>query len=153
MLSRFNEARHVPQNALLAAGLFPAAVVVFSLLLAEALTAMVGFGTVGIYVGFGMVVLAALRARILGWKPAGKFTLGAWAYPVNIIALLWGALAIVNILWPRPTGGGWAEDYLLIMTTVGVVVVGWVYMLASKAYARGDAPSGDASGAIKTVTR
>ena len=151
MLARFNEARHVPQNALLAAGLFPAAVVVFSLLLAEALTAMVGFGTVGIYVGFGMVVLAALRARILGWKPAGKFTLGAWAYPVNIIALLWGALAIINILWPRPTGGGWAEDYLLIMTTVGVVVVGWIYMLVSKAYARGDAPSGDASGAIKTV--
>lgn len=153
MLAKFNEARHVPQNALLAAGLFPAAVVVFSLLLAEALTAMVGFGTVGIYVGFGMVVLAALRARILGWKPAGKFTLGAWAYPVNIIALLWGAVAIINILWPRPTGGGWAEDYLLIMTTVGVVVVGWVYMLVSKAYTRGDAPSGDASGAIKTVTR
>ncbi|UOQ61313.1 amino acid permease [Leucobacter rhizosphaerae] len=151
MLARFNEARHVPQNALLAAGLFPAAVVVFSLLLAEALTAMVGFGTVGIYVGFGMVVLAALRARILGWKPAGRFTLGAWAYPVNIIALLWGAIAIINILWPRPTGGGWAEDYLLIMTTVGVVVVGWIYMLVSKAYARGDAPSGDASGAIKTV--
>lgn len=153
VLARFNEARHVPQNALLAAGLFPAAVVVLSLLLAEALTAMVGFGTVGIYVGFGMVVLAALRARILGWKPAGKFTLGVWAYPVNIIALAWGALAIINILWPRPTGGGWAEDYLLIMTTVGVVVVGWIYMLASKAYARGDAPSGDASGAIKTVTR
>ena len=153
MLARFNEVRHVPQNALLAAGLFPAAVVVLSLLLAEALTAMVGFGTVGIYVGFGMVVLAALRARILGWKPAGKFTLGVWAYPVNIIALGWGALAIINILWPRPTGGGWAEDYLLIMTTVGVVVVGWIYMLVSKAYTRGDAPSGDASGAIKTVTR
>ena len=28
-----------------------------------------------------MVVLAALRARILGWKPAGKFTLGVWALP------------------------------------------------------------------------
>ncbi len=150
-LAKFNERRHVPQNALLMAALFPAAVVVLSLLLEDALTAMVGFGTVGIYMGFQMVVLAALRARILGWKPAGKFTLGAWAYPVNLIALAWGVVAVANILWPRPTGGGWAEDYLLIMTTVGVLAVGWIYMLVSKAYQRGDAPAADASGPIKTV--
>ncbi|UOR02680.1 APC family permease [Leucobacter allii] len=148
-LAKFNERRHVPHNALLTAGLFPAAVVALSLLLEDALTAMVGFGTVGIYVGFGMVVLAALRARILGWQPAGKFRLGAWAYPVNIIALVWGAVAVVNILWPRPTGGGWAEDYLLIMTSIAVVAVGWIYMLASKAYNRGEAPAGDASGPIR----
>lgn len=150
-LAKFNERRHVPHNALLMAALFPAAVVLFSLLLENALTAMVGFGTVGIYMGFQMVVLAALRARIMGWKPAGKFTLGKWAYPVNIIALAWGVAAVVNILWPRPTGGGWSEDYLLIMTTVGVIAVGWIYMLASKAYQRGDAPAADASGPIKTV--
>ncbi|SJN12682.1 Amino acid permease-associated region [Leucobacter sp. 7(1)] len=150
-LAKFNERRHVPHNALLMAALFPAAVVVFSLLLENALTAMVGFGTVGIYMGFQMVVLAALRARIMGWKPAGKFRLGAWAYPVNIIALVWGVAAVANILWPRPTGGGWAEDYLLIMTTVGVIAVGWIYMLVSKAYQRGDAPAADASGPIKTV--
>ncbi|GAA1607164.1 APC family permease [Leucobacter chromiireducens] len=150
-LAKFNERRHVPHNALLMAALFPAAVVLFSLLLENALTAMVGFGTVGIYMGFQMVVLAALRARIMGWKPAGKFTLGKWAYPVNIIALAWGVAAVVNILWPRPTGGGWTEDYLLIMTTVGVIAVGWIYMLASKAYQRGDAPAADASGPIKTV--
>lgn len=150
-LAKFNERRHVPHNALLMAALFPAAVVVFSLLLENALTAMVGFGTVGIYVGFQMVVLAALRARIMGWKPAGKFRLGAWAYPVNIIALVWGIAAVANILWPRPTGGGWAEDYLLIMTTAGVIAVGWIYMLVSKAYQRGDAPAADASGPIKTI--
>lgn len=149
----FNEKRHVPHNALLAAAFFPAAVVTFSLLLENALTAMVGFGTVGIYIGFQMVVLAALRARILGWKPAGKFRLGAWAYPVNILALVWGVAAVLNILWPRATGGGWVEDYLLIMTTVGVLAAGWIYMLASKAYQRGDAPAGDASGPIMTVTR
>lgn len=151
-LAHFNEKRHVPSNALLTAAFFPAAVVVLSLMLEDALTAMVGFGTVGIYIGFQMVVLAALRARILGWKPAGKFRLGAWAYPVNILALIWGVAAVANILWPRETGGGWAEDYLLIMTTVGVIAVGWIYMLVSKAYQRGDAPAGDASGPIKTTT-
>ncbi|WP_336658739.1 APC family permease [Leucobacter sp. USHLN153] len=152
-LSKFNERRHVPSNALLTAAFFPALILVLSLMLEDALTAMVSFGTVGIYMGFGMVVLAALRARILGWKPAGKFTMGRWAYPVNILALIWGVLAVANILWPRPTGGGWAEDYLLIMTTVGVIAVGWIYMLVSKAYARGDAPAADASGPLATVVR
>ncbi|MFD5599525.1 APC family permease [Leucobacter sp. NPDC058333] len=149
VLSAFNERRHVPNNALVAAALLPGIVIVLSLLLEDALTAMVGFGTVGIYVGFQMVVLAALRARILGWKPAGKFRLRGWAYPVNIIALIWGVAAVVNILWPRPTGGGWGEDYLLILTTVGVIGAGWIYMLVSRAYLRGDAPSGDASGPIR----
>ena len=130
-LSHVSPTRHVPNNALLVAALVPAIVVAFSgLVLENALTAMVGFGTVGIYIGFQMVVLAALRARILGWKPAGKFRLGAWGYPVNIIALVWGVAAIINIIWPRPTGGSWAEDYLLIMTTIVVIGFGWIYMLA-----------------------
>ena len=150
-LAKFNERRHVPNNALLVAAIVPGLVVILSLFLVQALFALVGFGTVGIYMGFGMVVLAALRARIKGWKPAGKFRLGVWAYPVNIIALVWGVAAIINIIWPRPTGGTWVEDYLLIMTTVGVIAIGWIYMLASKAYLRGDAPAGDASGPIKTV--
>ncbi len=153
MLAKFNEKRHVPQNALFVAALAPAIVVTFSLFLVQALNALVGFGTVGIYIGFGMVVLAALRARIKGWKPAGQFKLGAWAYPVNILALVWGVIAVVNILWPRPTGGGWTEDYLLIITTGAVVLVGWVYMITSKAYAKGDAPAGDASGPVKVVQR
>ncbi len=150
-LAKFNEKRHVPNNALLVAAIVPGLIVVLSLFLAQALFALVGFGTVGIYMGFGMVVLAALRARIKGWKPAGKFKLGAWAYPVNIIALLWGIVAVINILWPRPTGGTWADDYLLIMTTVGVIAIGWIYMLVSKAYLKGSAPAADASGPIKTV--
>lgn len=151
MLAKFNEKRHVPNNALLVAAIVPGLIVVLSLFLVQALFALVGFGTVGIYIGFGMVVLAALRARIKGWKPAGKFKLGAWAYPVNIIALVWGIAAVINILWPRPTGGTWVEDYLLIMTTVGVIAIGWIYMLVSKAYLKGNAPAADASGPIKTV--
>lgn len=150
-LAKFNAKRHVPNNALLVAAIVPGLIVILSLFLVQALFALVGFGTVGIYVGFGMVVLAALRARIKGWKPAGKFTLGAWAYPVNILALIWRAVAVINIIWPRPTGGTWVEDYLLIMTTVGVIAIGWIYMLVSKAYLRGNAPAADASGPIKTM--
>lgn len=149
LAASFNKKLHVPHVALISVAVVPAAILVLSLLLEDALTAMVGFGTVGIYMGFQMVVLAALRARILGWQPAGKFKLGVWAYPVNLIALLWGVLAIANILWPRETGGGWAEDYLLLMTTAGVLLFGYTYMMVTRSYRRGDAPAGDASGPIK----
>ena len=44
----------------------------------------------GIYIAFQMVVLAALRARLKGWVPSGKYTLGAWGLPVNIAALVYG---------------------------------------------------------------
>ncbi len=144
-LAAFNTKMHVPHNALAVVAILPAAIIVGSLLLEEALTAMVSFGTIGIYIGFQMVVLAALRARMKGWQPAGKFKLGAWAYPVNLLALAWGIIVIVNIAWPRATGGGWAEDYLLLTTTAGVIAIGWIYMLTSKAYMRGDAPAGDAA--------
>ncbi|HUH53642.1 MAG TPA: APC family permease, partial [Microbacteriaceae bacterium] len=152
-LAKFNHRTGIPPYSLLAAALFPALVIIGSLLVEDALTAIVSFGTVGIYIGFQMVVLASLRARVLGWKPAGQFKLGGWGYPVTILALIWGIFAVVNILWPRPTGGAWYEDWLTFMTTVAVIVFGWIYMLVSKAYARGDAPSGDATGPIKVKVK
>lgn len=35
-----------------------------------------------------MIVLVALYARSKGWKPSGKFTLGARGWPVNVGALV-----------------------------------------------------------------
>ncbi|PRI11521.1 APC family permease [Leucobacter massiliensis] len=147
-------AKHaVPYNALITAAVIPAIFIVLSLFAENALTALIGFGTVGIYMGFQMVVLAALRARILGWKPAGKFKLGKWAYFVNIVALVWGVLAIVNIAFPWPINGNTFLDWIILLTTAIIVAFGWIYMLASKAYTKGDAPAADASGPIKTVAR
>ena len=37
----------------------------------KALTSIVSFAILGIYLGFQMVVLAALRARLKGWEPSG----------------------------------------------------------------------------------
>ena len=48
------------------------------------------FAVLGIYVAFQMVVLASLRQRIRGWKPAGPFSLGRWGFVVNVAALAYG---------------------------------------------------------------
>lgn len=145
LISRFSEKRHIPPYALLLAAILPALLVLASLVAVDALFAMIGFGTIGIYIAFQMVVLASLRASIKGWKPAGKFRLGAWNIPVTVLALIWGILAILNIGWPR-------VDWVVVIWTVAVVGVGLLYLGIAKPHLKGnDAPHGDATGAIKTA--
>jgi hypothetical protein len=63
---------------------------------------------------------------------------------VNVLALAYGVGAIVNILWPRNPGDPWYSDYSMLVTTVGIVVLGAFYMVAAKPYEHGNAPAGDA---------
>jgi amino acid transporter len=145
-LSRMSPGHHVPANALMVMGAIPAVIALSSLWLANAINTIISFAAVGIYVAFQMIVLAALIARMRGWRPAGAFTLGAWGIPVNVLALAYGVSAIVNILWPRPQSAAdpWYAVYGMAATTAGVLLIGAAYMALAKPYARGNAPAGDA---------
>jgi amino acid transporter len=148
--SHFWQKRHIPPYALGLAVVLPAAIIVFSLVSANAVTKLISFAACGIYLGFQMVVLAALRARIKGWKPSGEYRLKGWAMPVNVLALIYGIAAMLNMVWPR--GGPdtpFLDNYIVIIGVLFVVGIGLIYMVAAKPYARGDAPYSDA---IKNVT-
>jgi amino acid transporter len=99
----------------------------------NALYALVSFGVSGIYVSFLMITIAALIARLRGWRPAGKFRLGAWAYPVNILAIIYGVVMLVNIV--VPTGLNSAKsvlfnyDWMTLVVVVLIVVIGAIYFL------------------------
>jgi amino acid transporter len=80
LLSKFSESRHVPPYALLLAGIVPALIVIGSKVSSDALTVIISFAAMGMYMGFQMVVLACASSRLLGWKPNGVFQLGRWAY-------------------------------------------------------------------------
>ena len=86
----------------------------------------------------------ALIARARGWRPAGPYRLEGWGWTVNFLALAYGVAAIVNILWPRSPNDPWFVNYAMLVTTVGVVVLGGAYMMIAKPYERGNAPAGDA---------
>ncbi|MFG3116209.1 APC family permease [Streptomyces sp. NPDC048197] len=61
-------------------------------------------GIIMIYLAYLLVTGPMLIARLRGrWTPAGggRFTLGRWGLPVNVLAVLWGAGMIVNLAWPR----------------------------------------------------
>lgn len=144
LLSKFSERHGVPVAAIVVAGLVPGLIIFIALATEDGLFKIVSFATAGIYVGFQMVVFAALRARIKGWKPKGQFTLGKWGYVVNIAALIWGVAAITNMIWPRSPGASWWDNFTVLILLAIVVIGGTVYMLISGRAERSSAPYTDA---------
>jgi amino acid transporter len=98
----------------------------------------------GIYIAFQMIVLGAVIARIRGWQPSGIFHLGRWGWLVNLAALTYGLLAIINMMWPRNAGTPWYNNYGMIVVWISIIVIGILYAALFRPYDRGDAPAGDA---------
>lgn len=143
-LSRLSPHTHVPVAALMAAGIVPGLIALSGMWLQNAVNTIVSFAAAGIYISFQMLVLGALIARFRGWKPAGPFTLGRWGVAINVIALLYGVSAIVNMVWPRSPNDPWYSNYGMIVTAAGIIMLGLIYMMAGRPYDHGNAPAGDA---------
>ncbi|WP_148573578.1 APC family permease [Nocardioides caldifontis] len=144
LLKKFSAARHVPPYALLVAAIVPAVIVIGSKVSEDALVKIISFAAFGIYLGFQMVVLAALRARLKGWVPSGKYTLGQWGLPVNIAALAYGVIAMINMAWPRTPDVPWYDNWIVWISAAIVVGFGLVYMAVHPTYGRSEAPYSDA---------
>jgi amino acid transporter len=141
-LSHFWERVHIPPYALALSAVIPAVIIIFSLLSVNAIVKLISFAACGIYLGFQMVVLAALRARLKGWHPAGAWTMGRWGLLVNSLALAYGIAAMFNMAWPR--GADWLTKWVVLIGLAVVLVVGLIYMALRKPYAHGDQPWSDA---------
>jgi len=143
-LRHLSPGRHIPAKALLVSGVIPALICISALWLTNAIATIISFASVGIYMSFQMIVIAALVARARGWRPGGAFSLGAWGLPVNVAALAYGLAAIINMSWPRSPDDPWFSNYGVIVTSLGVIGLGCLYMLLGRPFDRGNAPSGDA---------
>jgi amino acid transporter len=55
-----------------------------------------------IYLSYFIGNIALMRARLRGWpKTRAPFSLGRWAIPFNVLALVWGGGMLINFAWPR----------------------------------------------------
>lgn len=144
LLKKFSQTRHVPPYALLVAAIVPAAIVAGSYFSTDAITKIISFAALGIYIAFQMVVLAALRARLKGWVPSGKYSLGAWGLPVNIVALTYGIIAMVNMAWPRTPDAPWYDNWIVALSAIVVIGIGLLYMAVHPLHDRSTAPYADA---------
>ncbi|UVJ42318.1 amino acid permease [Pseudomonas sp. LS1212] len=144
LLKRLSPTTRVPTAALITCGVIPALIVCAGFFLENAIAIIVSFAAIGIYLSFQMIVGGALFARVRGWKPAGQFTLGRWGWIVNILALVYGLLAVANMSWPRTPDAPWYSNYGIVLTASVVIALGLFYMAVFKPYDKGTAPFADA---------
>ncbi len=144
LLKKFSTTRHVPPYALLLAAAVPAVIVVGSKFSTDAITKIISFAAFGIYLGFQMVVLAALRARLKGWVPSGKYSLGKWGLAVNVAALVYGVTAMINMAWPRTPDAAWYDNWIVALSAAVVVGIGLIYMVVHPLHDRSTGPYADA---------
>ncbi|MET8223770.1 amino acid permease [Streptomyces sp. NPDC005301] len=85
-------------------GVLAVAILVVNIRQPQIFTVVTSIGIVMVYLAYLGVTVPMLVARLRGtWRPAGdgKFSLGRWGLPVNVLAVLWGTAMTVNLIWPR----------------------------------------------------
>ena len=102
-MAKVNPHLHTPVWACVIVGLLSA---VPFIQFAGASTLAVG-ATASIYLSYLLGNLAFMWARTKGWpKTKAPFSLGGWGKLVNIVALVWGAVMMINFLWPSTATSG-----------------------------------------------
>lgn len=145
VFSKVSRHRRVPFNALLAVNVVPVLIFVFVYFSPDSLVRIVAFQVLAGYVAFQMVVLAALRMRLRGWRPAGAWSLGRYGIAINAAALVYGVFAMV--LLAAPTGNAassFIDRWIALIGFLVVSAVGLVYLLVAKPERKSTAPEGDA---------
>lgn len=143
-LRKLSPSTHVPTRALVVCGVVPAIIVCIGFYLTNAITLVVSFAAVGIYLSFQMIVGGALFARLRGWRPTGQFTLGRWGWLVNTTALCYGLFAIINMSWPRTPDAPWFINYGIAFVGGLIILAGLIYMALFRPHDKSDAPAADA---------
>ena len=101
----------------------------------NALIALVSFGVSGIYLSFLLTVIASVVARARGWVPEGQFTLGRWGTVVNVVALVYLALMLVNVVLPTGLDSARAYfnlDWITLVVMFVIAVVGALFFALAR---------------------
>ncbi|MGY1806452.1 APC family permease [Blastococcus sp. SYSU D00669] len=138
--------RHaVPTNALLVVCVVPMLICLFVFFQPDALPRVTAFAVLGIYIAFQAVVLAALRQRLKGWRPAGLWNLGSAGLVVNVLALAYGIFAIILLIKPAPGTVTFLDRWIVAIGLAIVAGSGLLYLfLARPDRHSADIPEGDA---------
>ena len=99
---RVNSTFHTPANASLAVGILAAIPFIVTGAGAAIYIAIAATGM--IYISYFLCNLGVFFARRKGWPHQGAwFKLGSWGTIINILALVWGGLMVLNIaIWTDP---------------------------------------------------
>lgn len=133
----------VPDNAMIVSCLLPVLICVWVYFQPDNLARITAFAVIGIYISFQMVVLAALRQRLKGWKPAGEWSVGNWGMLVNVLALAYGLCGIWLLAQPAESVS-FIDRWTVLVGLAVVVLSGLGYMALARPFGRSNAPENDA---------
>jgi urea carboxylase system permease len=109
LLSSVHPTRGTPMWPSIVIGALAVAVLAINVGNAALFTTLSSVCIVMVYLAYLLVTVPQLVSRLRGdWDrvgqtmPAGLFSLGRWGLPVNILAVLYGGVMVVNLAWPRP---------------------------------------------------
>ena len=141
-LARVSPTTGTPVLPAVLVGVLAAAILVVNVGEATLFTALTSACVVMLYGAYLMVTVPYLIARFrgLGAPPEGGFSLGRWGLPLNVVAVAYGALMMINIGWPRasvydPEGGHWYLQWFSPLLVAGSFAVGAAVFAL---YRRGD---------------
>jgi urea carboxylase system permease len=121
---RVSKKYQTPVSAIIFTAVFTAVLLVFQSQLAR----IVAWAVVGIYIPYQMVVIASIGGRLKGWpREKAGFNLGAWGWPINVVALAYGIFMIVNLSWPRTPDAPWYDNYLVPLSVVVAFGLGLLF--------------------------
>jgi urea carboxylase system permease len=140
-LSKVSHKTRTPILPAIVVGVLAIAILVLNIFQPAMYTALASVCIMLLYIAYLMVTAPLLRRRLQGWPAVGGpdaktasgkelFSLGRWAIPLNVVAVVWGLAMTVNLAWPRnsvynPVGAHhWYLQYFALVFLVGSLAVG-----------------------------
>jgi urea carboxylase system permease len=104
-LARVSPRFQTPVVPAVIVGVLAVALLLVNIGQAQIFSAITSLAVILIYIAYLLVTVPMLVARLRGtWsskKQEGRFTLGKWGLPVNVLAVVWGLAMTVDLAWPR----------------------------------------------------
>jgi urea carboxylase system permease len=132
-LARVNNMTGTPIMPAIVTGVLSAALLVINVGKPALFIDLTSACIVTLYAAYLFVTVPSLIRRFrggLGGEVAGaRFSLGRWGLPINIGAVVYGALMTINMAWPRasvydPAGDGWVLQWFSVLLLGGTFVTG-----------------------------
>ncbi|CAM04610.1 amino acid/polyamine/organocation transporter (APC superfamily) [Saccharopolyspora erythraea NRRL 2338] len=104
-LARVSPRFQTPVTPAIIIGVIAVVLLVVNIGQPQIFSAVTSLAIILIYISYLMVTIPMLVARLRGkWSSAkqeGRFCLGKFGLPVNVLAVLWGLGMTINLAWPR----------------------------------------------------
>ncbi|HEV8060573.1 MAG TPA: amino acid permease [Gemmataceae bacterium] len=130
-LSRVSKMSRTPVVPAIVAGLLAALILIANVDYPNIIKVVTAVAILWANLAYLLVTGARLRQR---WRQpsSGKtsgFPLGRWGLPVNLLAVIWCTITVINVGWPRAEvyGDAWHERFGGIILTIGLLLFGVIY--------------------------